>query len=72
MVKPHGLNRAPGLKLETSVGQFFKFYDEIMYQTKVIYLFIYLFIFIFIFIFFIIKFLNILFTLGLHTEIIEK
>ncbi len=68
MVKPHGLNRAPGLKLETSVGQFFKFYDEIMYETKVIYLFI----FIFIYLLFIFKILNILFTLGLHTEIIEK
>jgi hypothetical protein len=38
VVKPHGLNRAPELKLETSVGQFFKFYDEIMYQTKVIFI----------------------------------
>jgi len=65
VVKPHGLNRAPGLKVETSVGQFFKFYDEIMYKKQRWFLFIYLFIYYNLI-------LNILFTLGLHTEIIEK
>ncbi len=63
MVKPHGLNRAPGLKVETSVGQFFKFYDEIMYKNKGDF---------FLKIIYYNLILNILFTLGLHTEIIEK